>query len=472
MVDCLGPQEVGEAALDGVVALGQRGDVEAVAALAGTGVGRRLADLAHKLGEQQDGAGRGVAVRAALRAVPLADKAGLGLADLVGELDDAPFGDAGDLRGPCRRLFDHVIARAHDIGVVGAVLGRALGQGLLVVAHAVGVQEVHVHEVRGDELVRDACYERGVRARHDGNPLHVLVRGQVVAARVDDDYLDVLLLSGHVQVVACTVACHAGVGRGVAEQDHELAFGQGVERAGGPVLSIRIGQCSEGDGGTRVAAVALDLAAAQVEQAEERAVHHHVLLDARAFLDEDGLVAVSLLDARELARDGVEGLFPADALVLALAALGAGHAAHGVVQTVGAVNPAADGAAAETGAGLERAEFRGPRRVAFDGDDLVVFDMALQRACSAAVHMAVGPDDLFVFGGLGRGALLGGALCLGCIGECGRGLCGCQAQAGERRAGHERATRQFRALKRFRHAPSPLFSLVHVDCRRTLAGVR
>ena len=343
----------------------------------------------------------------------------------MGELDDALFGDAGDLRGPCRRLLDHVIARTHDIGVVGAVLGRALGQGLLVVANAVGVQEVNIHEVRGDELVGDARYKCGVRARHDGDPLDVLVRGQVVAARVDDDDLDVLLLAGHVQVVACSVTSHAGVGRSVAEQDHKLVFGQSVERAGGPVLSVRIRQGSEGDGGARITAVALDLAAAQVEQAEERAVHHHVLLDTRAFLDEDGFVAVGFLDARELACDGVERLFPADALVLALAALGAGHAAHGIVQTVGSVDPAADGAPAEASARLERAKLRGPRRVAFDGYDLVVFDMALQRACSAAVHMAVGPDDFFTVGGLGRGTLLGCALCLGCIGECGRGLCGC-----------------------------------------------
>ena len=250
-----------------------------------------------------------------------------------------------------------------------------------------------------------------------------------------------------------TVAGHAGVAGGVAEQDHELAVGQGLEGALAPAPAVGVQLGAEGERAVGVVAVTGDHAAAEVEQAEPGVVHHDVLLDAGALLDEHGLVAVGLGDALELRGDGVEGLVPADLLVLALAALGALHALHGVVQAILAVDPATDGTAAQAGARLKAAEGGVAGIVGLHVGDLVVGHMALERTGTAAVHMAVRPDDLLV-GGRGR-AGLGEVVATGArrAAEHGRRADGGGPQAGQCGSLHERATRQS-VLLEVRHGPS------------------
>ena len=307
--------------------------------------------------------------------------------------------------GPFGRLLHLVVAGAQHVSLVRAVGRRALGQRLLVEANAVLVEEVPVHQVLLDHLVRKPRHQRGVGARHDGDPLHVLVGGQVVAARVDAYYAHALLLARDRQIVAQPVARHARLGRRVAEQHHELAGGQRAERPGAPAVAVGVGLGAEVERAVGVVAVARHLSAHQVEQAEEGVVHHEVLLDSRALLDEDGLVSVCVLHALELAGDGVEGLVPADALVLALSALGAFDALHGVVEPVGAVDPAAYRTAAQACASLEpfAAETSVAGVVRLDVGDLAALHVALQHACASAVHVAVGPDDLVAFVGHGLG---------------------------------------------------------------------
>ena len=263
-----------------------------------------------------------------------------------------------------------------------------------------------------------------------------------------------LLLDGDAQVVSRAVARHARVARGVAEHHDQLAFLNGLERTRAPAAAVREGNGAEVERAVGVVAVAGDLAAAKVEQAEERVVHHHVLLDARAFLDEDRLVAVRFGDALEFRRDGVQRLVPADLLVLALAALRALDALHGVVQAVFAVDPAADGSPAQAGARLEAAERGIAGVVGFHVDDLVILHMALEHAGAAAVHMAVRPHHLF----LGRTARIRRVaaflrLAFGRAPEQGAASQRRGTQSSERRAFHEGAARDG-AFHRFRHVPS------------------
>lgn len=253
------------------------------------------------------------------------------------------------------------------------------------------------------------------------------------------------------------VAGHASVAGGVAEHHHELAVGQRLEGALTPAAAVGVQLGAEGQRAVGVVAVAGDHAAAQVEQTEPGVVHHHVLLDAGALLDEHGLVAVGLGNALELGGDGVERLVPADLLVLALAALGPLHALHGVVQTILAVDPATDGTAAQAGAGLEAAKGGVAGVVGFHGNDLIVGHMALQHAGAAAIHMAVRPYDLLVGGrslaGGGQVGTLGVALALGRAAEQGRAAHGGGTQAGQCGSLHERAAGQSRLLG-VRHGPS------------------
>ena len=375
----------------------------------------------------------------------------------MGEIDDTLLGNLSDGGSPRRGFLHHVVAGAHDVGVVGAVGRSALGQGLLVITNAIGVQEVHIHQVAGDELMGNASHERRVGTGADGNPLHVAVRGDLAAARVDADDAHVLLLHGHQQIVAVAITGHAGVAGGVAEHHHELAVDQRLEGALAPTTAIGVQLGAEGQRPVGVVAVASDHAAAQVEQTEPGVVHDHVLLDAGALLDKDGLVAVSLGDALELGGDGIQSLVPADLLVLALAALGALHALHGIVQAILAVDPAADGTAAQASASLETTEGSVAGIVRFHVGDLVVNHMALQHASAAAVHMAMRPADLLVdrrgvagFGELG----VSGAGALRRAAEQRRGAYGGGPKAGQCGSLHERAARQS-GLLGVRHGTLP-----------------
>ena len=188
----------------------------------GACVGAGLAHLAYQLRQQHDGARREIAVGMTLHAPTLCDEQRFRLADFLGKLFDANLGDAGYPGGPGRSLLDHVVALAHDVGVIRRVLRRALRQRVFGVAHAVLLQELAVGKAQLLEFVCDTGHERRVGAGADGNPLGAFVGGDLVAARVDHDDAHILLLHGDVQVVTGTVTAHTHIHDRVSEQHYEL----------------------------------------------------------------------------------------------------------------------------------------------------------------------------------------------------------------------------------------------------------
>ena len=230
---------------------------------------------------------------------------------------------------------------------------------------------------------------------------------------------------------------HAGVSGAIAEQHHELTGLDGQKRAAVGTAAVGVGARS-GNVGRAVGAVVVQEAAGQVQQALHRVGLHLTLAHARGIVRGHGLVAVGLADALHLGRDGVQGLFPRDFLELALAALA--HALERLVQAIGALQPTADGAAAQAGAQLGLAQLGRAGVVGLDVLDLAILDVALQRAAAAAVHRAVRPDDGVGnrLAGIGQ---LAGALGGRRASEQRRGAHGGCAQTGQRRTLHERATR-------------------------------
>ena len=140
------------------------------------------------------------------------------------------------------------------------------------------------------------------------------------------------------------------------------------------------------------------------EQAEQTlaGIAPHRAVHARSVVDEDRFVAVRFDDMVELVVDDLDRLFPRDALELALAALA--RTLHRVEQAVGAVQPAAHGATAQAGARLQVVV---TDVVRFHVRDLAVFDMPLEHAVAAAVHVALAPGDLLACGRIRRHRLLG-----------------------------------------------------------------
>src|SRR5699024_7554971 len=135
--------------LDGVFVLGveRACHAEVRGAFARAGAAALDADLPDDGCEQEDRAGLILAVGVALRTPALGDGAGLGLGDLACQLDDAVGWNPGDLRCPLWGLLDAVGAIAHDVGAVGGVFRRRVGQGVLVEADGVLVEELLVLEV-------------------------------------------------------------------------------------------------------------------------------------------------------------------------------------------------------------------------------------------------------------------------------------------------------------------------------------
>ncbi len=293
-----------------------------------------------------------------------------------------------------------VVALAHDVGVVGQVFALVrLGHGLLVIAHAVGVQEVEVHQVVLDEVVGDAGHQRGVGARVDGQPLVGVAHDGVVHAVVDHIDLRARALAQVHPVVVRGQAALARLGGAGAEDEHELGVLGGLERAAAGVLAAVHVRRDAGDLRGGVAVVEVQVAAHQVEQAVERA--RRGSRHAGGVGHVHSLVAVLLDDLLELGGGQLDGLVPADLLELALAALA--DALHGIAQAVGAGKPAAVAAAAQAGAGLRIIEVRVRARAGIHPHDLVIAHVELERAAAGAVDGAVPPGDLLLGLGHGRG---------------------------------------------------------------------
>ena len=140
-----------------------------------------------------------------------------------------------------------------------------------------------------------------------------------------------------------------------------------------------------------VAAVVIEVAAAQVEQALERLARGYAL-DSGRIVDVHRIVAVRLDHASQLAGDGIDRLFPADALELTLAA--SADALERVAQTIWAVHPTPIGASAQTGARLAVFERSVGRCVGLHPNDLVILHVKLERTTARAVDGAVTPHHL------------------------------------------------------------------------------
>ena len=459
MVDGLGEQEHGDLRLDGVVTGRQGLQADGVRTLAAAVARARQTDLAGQQRQHHDGPAVQLAVAAALRAPALHDVQRLGSADLGRQLLDAVGGDAADGGGPLGGLLHHVVAGAHDVVLVGLALALgALGHGVLVVADAVGVQELLVHQVVRDQLVRDGGAERGVGAGVDGLPLGGTAHDGIVHAGVDVDHLALRGFAQMHPVVVRHGAALARLGRARAEREDERGVLGGVERAAAEA------RCAVGVRHDHfhlhgaVVAVRSQATADAVHETRQRASRRGA--HARRVGDVHGLVAVLVDDALELAGDRVNGLVPRDLLELAFAALA--DALHGVVDAVGVREPAAVRTTAQAGARLHLVEAGVLARVGFHPGDLVVLHVELQAATAGTVDGAVAPRR-----GLLDGLRRSGVAALRAVGarraaeqRHGTRAHRSRTQAGQRRALHERAARHLSILQHVRHGPSLFHSLV------------
>ena len=286
----------------------------------------------------------------------------------------------------------------------------------------------------------DGVHEGRVGSRADGQPLVRVSGARLVQAVVDVDDLRTGL--AHLREVVDDVgAAHARVGRAVAEHDDQvgllgLRHGRGVHAVIG-VAAVAVGVGHAGLHHVRgIVGVALQVAAHQVRKAREQAACGGG--NAAAVVHVHGLVAVLVDGVLERVGDALVCLVPADLLELALAALAL--ALHGLHEAVGRVDPAADGAAAQAGTGLQPGGIA--HVVRFGVDDLAVLHVPAQQARAAAVDDALAVDDLVSRRGapvLGAFLALGGAAVQRASGGPG------QREPGER-ALHERAARQRRCF--------------------------
>ena len=396
-LDGLVPQEERNLRAHRVFARGEAAHGETDLVFAAAVVHARLANLAKQLRQNHDGTARCLAVGVALRAVTLGDEHGVRLVHFASKVLDALFGNQRDLRSPCRGLRRHVVASAQDVVFVRGVLALCgLRQRLLVIADAILVQELFVSPTVVDDLIRQSCAQRGVGARANRNPLGVVASCRVVQARVDVDDAQVVFFASVHQVVALTGAAHAGFNGARAEHDHKLVVLQRLIVATVAArFAIRIERRTH-QLTVAVRTIVGKVAARKVQQTADRAGTPNAHGHARGVLQVHGLVAVLFANTLHLACDGVESLVPRDALELAFTALCTLRAFHGVVQALGALQPAASRAAAQASAHLRIGEIAGARVVGLDELDFPVLDVALPHAAATAVHGAMRVDDLLL----------------------------------------------------------------------------
>ena len=267
-----------------------------------------------------------------------------------------------------------------------------------------------------DELVSNGRAQSGVGTRVDGLPLGGVAHGGVAHAGIDDDNLALGVLTHADPVVVRAGAALARLNGARAKHKHEVGIGRGARGGcGGTAPHIRRNPRNLGG---RIAAVVAKAAAQQVHEPVDRTSRGG--RDARGIVVVHSLVAVGVDGVLQLLGDGLKGLVPADLLVLAVAALRALNALHGVVDAVGVVHPATVAAAAQAGAGLRVVEVVGGVAVGVNPQDLAVLHVELKGAAAGAVDGAVAPnlgDTLLVSCGLIGLGERGGAC----------GTCGCKA---------------------------------------------
>ena len=393
MLDGVGPHEARDGGLHRIGARRQGLQRRAVARLAATVIGARQADLADQARQGHDRPGRPLTVAAALRAPALADEQRLGGADLFSQLLDLLLGDTGDLGSPRRRLLHLVVAHAHDVIEVGHVLALiCLGHGLLVKAHAVGVQEVHIAHVVLNQVMGDTRDQRGVGAGIDGQPLVGMAHDGVVHARVDHIDLRTGLLAQLDPIVMSGKTALARFGGAGAEHEDELGILGVLEGAAAIVLGAVHVRGDGRDLGSGVIAVAIQAAAQHVQQSIERTSRG--CGNAGRIRQVHGLVAILFDNLFELRGCQIDSLVPRDALELALAALA--DALHGVVDAIGMVHPTTIRTATQARTGLRVVEAGVLARAGVHPHNLIVLHMELQAAAARAVDGAMAPRDLLL----------------------------------------------------------------------------
>ena len=330
----------------------------------------------------------------ALRPPALRNEQRFGAGYVRCERADAISWDLRDGRSPFGGFLDHVVAGAHDVVVVRFVLALGgFGHGLLVVSDAIGMQEVEVDLVVGNELVGDGADESSIGSRTDGDPFIESARARFVHARIYVDDTGAVLLNFRV-VENDVAAAHAGFCRAVAEHDYEIRI-QGLGHRGRVNVVVGAEFLAEhirhdalyAAGG--VVAVARDASAEHVEQSLMRRLDNGPR-NARARCNEDGFVPIGVDDAFELARDGFDGLVPADLLEFIFAAFTG--SLHGVREAIGGVDPAAPRTPAQACPHL--GVFRISGIVGFEIEDLSVANVIPQGAIAAAIHKTLTPNDL------------------------------------------------------------------------------
>ena len=437
-------------------------------------IGARQAELADEDRQHADRAGSVFAVGVALRTPALHDERSLGSGDLLGKFLNSGLGNARDGSRPRRRLLHHVVAGSHDVVAVGFILtlGR-LRQRFLVVAHAVGVQEVEIHLVVHDPLMSDSTHQRGIGAGTNRQPLLRMSRRGLVQAIVDVDNAAAAALhrlANAREVPYDVSAAHTRFSRAVAKHYHQVAcalgFGHragidrviGAKRRSGNAQRLVVAVVVQVVGTAvhvghhalqhvrRIVVQRVQPATQDVQQAVGRIARHRV--HTRTVGTVDGLVAIGVDGVLQLIGDGLDSLIPANGLEFSLAALS--HSFHRLRQAIGMVQPATHRAAAQAGTRLEVGI---TRVVGFHVDDLPVAHVPLEHAATAAVHVALAPNDLILFFGMSNFHTLSEQR----IGRHSRAT-GCCQRA--QRAGrfHERASAQ--ARHRVSHSLSPLLRLL------------
>ena len=299
--------------------------------------------------------------------------------------------ECGDFNGLVRLFVPYeVFAIAHN-----ELLSRFVNQERSVGG---GADVVLVDFVVIDDPLHHAEHERGVGAGTNGNP-PVGLGGCARAARVDDDDLCARFLGVEDEVHFLLV----GFSVVAAEHDDRLRA-EHVFPVGGILLNAH---------GRDPAHVAAEVA----HDAEVRplgtvvGVRHH----GREALRHDAVVAnhgdpgvgrgaVFLDIGGHFLVDEVDGLFPADALPFAGAALGALDALHGVLHPVGRVDALHGiGDAAQANAVVAGVGEIGRLNL----DDGVVFDERVDAAAADAVRCACATADFVVFGLCGANGVFG-----------------------------------------------------------------
>ena len=114
-----------------------------------TAVASLDAHIAGQYGQHADRTGGLLSVGMALRPPALGNVSRFGHADFPGQLKDALGWDTGYRGSPDRGFRGAVWAAAQNVILVTVARGDTLGHGGLIIAHAITVQKILVHQVFG-----------------------------------------------------------------------------------------------------------------------------------------------------------------------------------------------------------------------------------------------------------------------------------------------------------------------------------